>query len=1009
MPHSHTTGAAATLAARANQSEVERFHLFDSIASFLTLVFTGSPVLVVIEDLHAADEASLLLLRVVAARLRAMNVMMVVTYRETEARLSLTLSGLLGDLGREGATISLRGLSETQVTEFVRLASDVQLGDAASHAFHVATRGNPFYLTELVRLLIAEGRLASGGLDHLVVSHSVRAAVRRRMDLVGDATRQVLRTASVVGRELELPVIRAALDLTDQQLSSAVEEALFWGLLEPMPDSITRFKFSHALIAESIYEDLDGIERKRNHLVVAETVAQLHKDELDPYLPELARHYVEALPLGDASNAAVFSERAAEFSLRRLAYEDSVKFYRMALDAIELCNPTDTRRRCVLLLGLGEAQCRARQFEAFGQTFGKAAELARQFSDGELLARAVLGSGMLLSDPNRSDPKTVKLLEEALEAIGDTESVLRARLLARLAEEIRWLPERERANVLVDEAIAIARNRRDPSTLIDALYVKLHLIRRPDNVHERLAVANEMVELVQRDGLEYSAYAAYYHRSAILLELDEIGRCRRDISAIRALPPALRAQNIGAEVVESMIALMEGRIAESDSLAERALEIGRVKPNRTARQLYNSQIFLIRREQGRIEEAIPGMRSPRSRWNAYLKANRVLYACETGRREEAQELLDDLARDNFRGVERDFLWFGTMACVAESCALLSDQDRAEVVYQILLPFESRNAAVGLYACYGPIAHYLGLLAVTLGNHEQALKHYEKAFQSSSNAGALLWLTRAEIACAAALKGRGLRDDQERAAALLERAGARAREYGMTALEVRASAVTPHPESAESRDEEKRDSVFRKEGDIWEISFDGVVTRVRDLIGLGYIAQLLRQPNVEVHALTLVVGAGAINPTDSGDGGEYLAQQSDEELAEENFRRDIPGDAGEMLDAKAKSDYGLALKEAREELEEALEFRNTERADRAREAIEALTRELARAVGRGGRDRRAGSAQERARLSVSRAIKAAIGQIADKHPVLGRHLTESIRTGLFCAYRPDPRRPIYWSF
>lgn len=1008
----------ATRVVQPNQSEVERFHLFDAIASFLTSVSMGAPLLLVIEDLHAADEASLHLLRVVARRLRMMSVMLLITYRETEARLAPELSELLGDLGREGTTISLRGLSEDQVAEFVQLASGVQLDESDSRTLHSATGGNPFFLAELVRLLVAEGRLVAHGLDHPIISHSVRVAIRRRVDLVADSTRRFLQTASVAGREFDLTVIRAALDFTDQQLSSAVEEAIVWGLLETLPDSIARLKFCHGLIGESLYEDLSGTERRQHHLLIAETIARLRRDELDSYLPELARHYFEALPLAEGNKAVVFSEQAAEFSLRRLAYEESVKFYRMALDALELYDPADVRRRCELLLGLGEAQCRARLFADFRHTFNKAVVLARRLNDGELLARAVLGSGMLLSDPNRSDPMMVKMLEEALVAIG-AEHVLRAKLLARLAEEIRWVPARDRAMTLVDEAITIARKHDDPSTLIDALYVKLHLIRRPDNAHERLAVTTDMIEIVERYGVEYRAFDALYHRAAVLLELDDIVGYRRDINAIRALPKELRLQNIGSEVIESMNALMEGRVADSDMLAERALEIGRVRPNSTSRQIYNSQVFLIRREQGRIEEAMPARHSARSRSTPYLKATMVLYACELGRRTEAEEMFEDLASDDFKIVELDFLWFGTMACLAESCAFLGDKASAEVLHRILAPYESRNAAVGLWACYGPIAYYLGLLATTMEKYDEAEKHYEAAVRSCSKAGAALWLTRAQCGYAATLLARGCRNDRERACELLDKASSRAREQGMVALGVRASALMEAASRERDRDDATGRSrgktvastptnLFHLDGDIWTITYEEQTVRLRDIKGLTYIRHLLRHPGQEFHASSLIAVDSAIGTENSG-AKEELGRLTRDQLAERNLSSGGFADAGEFLDSQAKAEYARRLGELREQLEEAQEFRDEERIAAAQDEIDTLSRELSRAVDLHGRDRRANSPSERARLSVTRAIKVAIERVAKRHPSLARHLTSAIKTGTFCRYSPVPDKPVSWRF
>ncbi len=223
-----------------------------------------------------------------------------------------------------------------------------------------------------------------------------------------------------------------------------------------------------------------------------------------------------------------------------------------------------------------------------------------------------------------------------------------------------------------------------------------------------------------------------------------------------------------------------------------------------------------------------------------------------------------------------------------------------------------------------------------------------------------------------------------------------------------TAVASDQNSAGSTPSADVGNVFRQEGDYWELGFEGSLVRVRDLLGLGYIAQLLRHPNVEFHALGLLSGAdpSTVNPAERAEAAGSLEKLSDAQLAEANLRRGF-GDAGEMLDAEAKAAYGRRLRELREEIEEARALGSEERAAKADDEIEAISKELARAVGLGGRDRRAGSPAERARLSVSRAIKAALSQIADKDPALARHLSSTMRTGLFCCYRPDSRLPISW--
>ena len=178
------------------------------------------------------------------------------------------------------------------------------------------------------------------------------------------------------------------------------------------------------------------------------------------------------------------------------------------------------------------------------------------------------------------------------------------------------------------------------------------------------------------------------------------------------------------------------------------------------------------------------------------------------------------------------------------------------------------------------------------------------------------------------------------------------------------------------------NVFRSEGDYWLVVFDGHTARVRDRKGMRYLARLVAAPGREILALDLVAAEGTSAPIDLGD-------------------------AGELLDAQAKAAYHRRLAEIDEDLEDARASGDTEREAQAGAERDFLVRELARAVGLGGRDRRAGSASERARVAVTRALRQAIARIGEHHPQLGEHLDHAIHTGTYCAYQPDPRTPTAW--
>jgi tetratricopeptide (TPR) repeat protein len=233
-------------------------------------------------------------------------------------------------------------------------------------------------------------------------------------------------------------------------------------------------------------------------------------------------------------------------------------------------------------------------------------------------------------------------------------------------------------------------------------------------------------------------------------------------------------------------------------------------------------------------------------------------------------------------------------------------------------------------------------------------------------------------------------------AALERQAARAILEGIEAAPTVAPPV--HVEHHDALDEQPAGSfnVFRREGDYWSVIFDGHTVRVRDLKGMRYLARLLADPGREYHALDLVAAeTGSVAQVDSSQAA--------------GLPRSALGDAGEMLDARAKEAYRRRLVEIEDDIEQARAIGDTERAAQADAERDFLVRELARAVGLGGRDRRAASASERARVGVTRAIRQAIARIGEHHPELGEHLSRTIRTGTYCAYFPDPRAPAGWEF
>jgi tetratricopeptide (TPR) repeat protein len=233
-------------------------------------------------------------------------------------------------------------------------------------------------------------------------------------------------------------------------------------------------------------------------------------------------------------------------------------------------------------------------------------------------------------------------------------------------------------------------------------------------------------------------------------------------------------------------------------------------------------------------------------------------------------------------------------------------------------------------------------------------------------------------------------------AVLERQAARTILEGIEAAPTVAPAVDVEHHDALAEQPVASFNVFRREGDYWSVIFEGHTVRVRDLKGMRYLARLLADPGREYHVLDLVAA-------ETGSGAQVDSSQA------AGLPRSALGDAGEILDARAKDAYRRRLAEIEDDIEQARAIGDAERAAQADAERDFLVRELARAFGLGGRDRRAASASERARVGVTRAVRQAIARIDEHHPQLGEHLSRTIRTGTYCAYFPDPRAPAGWGF
>jgi tetratricopeptide (TPR) repeat protein len=974
-------GDAEGLAAGAGESvdpETARFRLFDSVAEFLVETAAGRPLLVVLDDIHAADTASLVMLRFVSESAAGAPVVLVGSYREREAQLHERPESF-AELVREATRIPLRGLNVDEVEAYLAGVAGGGPDRALAERLHTFTGGNPFFLGEVVRLVGPDG-LRDGDTR---IPEEVRTLLRRRMaDLSPDAV-ETLRLAAVVGRDFNLRVLERTGRLEVARLLEVLDEAGDAGVITENPAVPRQYGFVHELIRETLYEDLSPAERLDLHGRIGAVLEDLYRNDLDPHLSEIAHHLSLAAPLGDVSAAIDYLVRAGDRSAALLAYEEASGHYERALGLLGSGGQVPLERRSDMLLRLGDARWRAGDSRAARTSFEEAADLARRLGDGERLARAALGyvvglGGSLLFARFEVGASALGLLEDALAALPEEDSPLRAQVLARLAVEIPPSTEDERRLRLSTEAIQMSRRLDDPEALAIALHARHWALGAPELVGDRIANSEEILALAADLGDQELAFLARNARVSCFLELCDGPGFDAEIVAMAQLAERIRQPFYRWHVVCLRVirAELDGRFEDAERLAREALQIARLRRSEYAAYVYeHAQLVSIRWAQGRLAEYWPEVADHSEAWSWVPRWRDALAAAERGDHGAAAV---EVARHagRFEEIPRDLFWPLRLCSLAEAAITADDAEAAGRLYELLRPFDDRNTIALTQVPLGPVALRLGRLAAMLGRWDEADDHFETALRQCDLLGARSFRARVLEEHGRTLEAGARAGDRERAVKVLDEARRLRADFGLEAA---------LPEQPDAR--------FVRDGELWTIAYDGTTTQLRDTKGLRHIATLLAAPGAEVHVLELVaVAEGSANGAAP---------------AGEDLRRGRPSDLGPLIDPHAREEYRRRLEDLREELEEARGFADEERAARVEEEIDALVTELARATGLGGRDRPQGSPSERARVNVTKAIRTAIKLIERQSPALGEHLTASIQTGRFCSYAPPGEAPPRW--
>ena len=769
--------------AKGSDSEEARFRLFDSVTTLMLGAARDRPIVLVLDDLHWADEPSLLLLRFAARELASSGLLILGTYRDVELGRHHPLARMLGEIsGIEGSRrIPLKGLSVGAVERYLEMTAGAPAPVGLAEAVQERTDGNPFFVGEVVRLLASEGNLTSGGsAAELQIPQGVREVIGRRLDRLSDETNGALRVAAVIGRDFDEELVWRVADMQPEQLMTAATEAIAERLVTDLSDR--HYSFAHALVRDTLYEELSPPKRSALHERTGLAIEEICGGNVEERLGELAHHFLEAAPRGDLAKAIDYAQRAGEQDMEQLAYEDAVDVYGRALEVLELMDEPDEALRCSLLLSLGGAEAKSARVADARDAFERAADSARRLDDADSLVGAAIGIAMM-SDAGRLDEKLLALLDESLEWIGPERTARRAALLSAKSAEMYWVDnDLTESTRLVDEAIEIAREVDAPASLAAALQRKIFIPAGPNAPRERLRLADEILELGEATGNREAVLRAHGYRLWQFLELADMEAVDRELSLYARLADELRMPEHSwlTIALRGMRTLLDGDIDGAERLAGEARRAGQRAEQPVAEQFYGIQMTQIRSLQGRAGELLPAVRELAEQFPGIpaWRGGVVTLAARSGDVELARRELERFAGDDFSAIPRDVNWSAAMSLLGEAIALIGDVDRAQRAYDELLPYEGLVIVVArAIGCNGPVDRVLGLLAQTMGRLDDAERHLGNAVEIATRMGDRPGMALCGFAFAELLLARDEANDRELALEMLSTVLSTAREMG----------------------------------------------------------------------------------------------------------------------------------------------------------------------------------------------------------------------------------------
>jgi class 3 adenylate cyclase/tetratricopeptide (TPR) repeat protein len=769
------------------------------IVETLTAIFAANarrqPLLVIVEDAHWIDPSTLELLREVLEQLATMRLLLVITARpEFKPDWSHAHS----------VQINLDRLSRRDRAAMVEIvAGGQQLPEFVLEQIITKTDGVPLFVEELTKSVLESRVLRDSGNRHepsdpfhgIAIPDTLQGSLLARLDRLQPEAKAIAQLGAAIGREFGRDLLALVTGQSGEALDDALRQLVAAEIVQPAPRSTLgygAYAFRHVLIQEAAYQSLLLVRRRQYHAAIADALTG-NFPEVAALMPEVIARHLTAADLVDRAVDAWL--HAGDNARKRGTFTESLAHLERGLGLVPRLPGSAAvraRRMMSLLLVCGAVETQMLSPRSLA-TFQKVAGMAREQGLTAELIVAALGFADAEMYALTQTAASISLLEEALAAVGNGETVERYRILSRLARALLYIGSSDRGQEVMRQARALTQHLDDRQSLWDLAVCELMPNGAPPlsaaQFGERRRTLEWMVQVAEEER-DHKYWASFMRAAPAFLEIGDVDGFEAMAQRLMQSTASIQLDKWFSITMQAMGAISRGEFQSAEQLATEALALGDASDFDFPLGVYGMQMFTIRREQGRMAEAAPLVKRfvQEHPEDAAWRPGLMLIASDLGFEAQAKEAFAAMAASGF-ALPLDVKRTVTLSYLAEVCTRLDDRDHAEHLYELFLPYRDLAVVVApSTVCCGSVARFLGMLAATMRDWASAETHFEAALAMDERMKAWPWLAHTRFEYSRALLVRGRKKDSVRARELRGMALAAAERLGMGGLTQRIARV-----------------------------------------------------------------------------------------------------------------------------------------------------------------------------------------------------------------------------